>query len=84
MLVNILMILVVGFVVGVIARFVMPGAQPMGWIATTALGIGGAFLAGLGGQALGLYQIGEAGGWIGAVVGALILLVIYRLVKRSA
>jgi uncharacterized membrane protein YeaQ/YmgE (transglycosylase-associated protein family) len=82
MLMEILMILVVGLVVGVIARFVMPGAQPMGWIATTALGIGGAFLAGLGGQALGLYKIGEAGGWIGAVIGALILLVIYRLIKR--
>jgi uncharacterized membrane protein YeaQ/YmgE (transglycosylase-associated protein family) len=82
MLMEILMILLVGFVVGVIARFVMPGAQPMGWIATTLLGIGGAFLAGLGGQALGLYKVGEAGGWIGAVVGALILLVIYRLIKK--
>jgi uncharacterized membrane protein YeaQ/YmgE (transglycosylase-associated protein family) len=84
MLVQILLTLVVGFVVGVIARFVMPGAQPMGWIATTLLGIGGAFVGGLGGQAIGLYKVGEAGGWIGAVVGALILLVIYRLIKRAA
>ena len=84
MLLEILLILVVGFVVGVIARFVMPGAQPMGWIATALLGIGGAFLAGIGGQAIGLYKVGEAGGWIGAVIGALILLVIYRLVTRKA
>ena len=84
MLLEILLILVVGFVVGAIARFAMPGAQPMGWIATTLLGIGGAFLAGIGGQAIGLYKVGEAGGWIGAVIGALILLVIYRLVTRNA
>ena len=84
MLIGILMMLVVGLVVGAIARFVMPGAQPMGWIATTLLGIGGAFVGGLGGQALGLYQVGEPVGWIGAVVGALILLVIYRLVTRKA
>jgi uncharacterized membrane protein YeaQ/YmgE (transglycosylase-associated protein family) len=56
----------------------------MGWIATTVLGIAGAFVGGLGGQALGLYKIGEPVGWIGAVVGALILLVIYRMIKRTA
>ena len=84
MLIGILMMLVVGLVVGAIARFVMPGAQPMGWIATILLGIGGAFLGGLAGQAVGLYQVGEPVGWIGAVVGALILLVIYRLVTRKA
>jgi uncharacterized membrane protein YeaQ/YmgE (transglycosylase-associated protein family) len=81
-LLNILLIVVVGLVVGAIARFVMPGAQPMGWIATAALGIAGAFVGGLGGQALGLYQVGQPVGWIGAVVGALILLVIFRLIKR--
>jgi uncharacterized membrane protein YeaQ/YmgE (transglycosylase-associated protein family) len=84
MLMEILLTLVVGLVVGVIARFVMPGDQPMGWIATTLLGIGGAFLGGLGGQALGLYKIGEPVGWIGAVIGAVILLVIYRLIRRAA
>lgn len=84
MLVDILLMLVVGLVVGAIARFVMPGAQPMGWIATALLGIGGAFVGGLGGQALGLYQVGQPVGWIGAVIGALILLVIYRMVTRRA
>jgi uncharacterized membrane protein YeaQ/YmgE (transglycosylase-associated protein family) len=48
------------------------------------LGIAGAFVGGLGGQALGLYQVGEPVGWIGAVVGAVILLVIYRIIKRAA
>jgi uncharacterized membrane protein YeaQ/YmgE (transglycosylase-associated protein family) len=82
MLIQILLTLVVGFAVGAIARFVMPGAQPMGWIATTLLGIGGALVGGLGGQAIGLYKVGEAGGWIGAIVGAVILLVIFRMIKR--
>ncbi|MGH8695518.1 MAG: GlsB/YeaQ/YmgE family stress response membrane protein [Burkholderiales bacterium] len=84
MLVEILLTLVVGLIVGVIARFVMPGAQPMGWIATILLGIGGAFVGGIGGQALGLYRIGEPVGWIGAVLGAVILLLIYRMIKRAA
>ena len=84
MLLQILLMLVVGFAVGAIARFVMPGAQPMGWMATTLLGIGGAFLGGLGGQALGLYTVGDPVGWIGAVIGALILLVLYRMVMRKA
>jgi uncharacterized membrane protein YeaQ/YmgE (transglycosylase-associated protein family) len=81
---EILLTVVVGFVVGAVARFAMPGDQPMGWIATTLLGIGGAFLGGLGGQALGLYKIGEPVGWIGAVIGAVILLLIYRMVRRVA
>jgi uncharacterized membrane protein YeaQ/YmgE (transglycosylase-associated protein family) len=81
---EILVMLIVGFVVGAIARFVMPGSQAMGWIATTLLGVGGAFLGGLGGQALGLYEVGEPVGWIGAILGALILLVLYRMVSKNA
>jgi uncharacterized membrane protein YeaQ/YmgE (transglycosylase-associated protein family) len=83
-LIEILLTLVVGLIVGVIARFVVPGEQPMGWVATILLGIGGAFVGGLGGQALGLYKVGEPVGWIGAVVGAVILLLIYRMFKRPA
>jgi uncharacterized membrane protein YeaQ/YmgE (transglycosylase-associated protein family) len=83
MLTEILLTLVVGLIVGAIARFAMPGDQPMGWIATTLLGIAGAFVGGLGGQALGLYKVGEPVGWIGAVVGAVILLLIYRMFKRA-
>jgi uncharacterized membrane protein YeaQ/YmgE (transglycosylase-associated protein family) len=84
MLIEIVVMLVVGLVVGAIARFIMPGEQPMGWMGTILLGIGGAFVGGLGGQALGLYKIGEPVGWIGAVVGALILLFAFRMLKRAA
>jgi uncharacterized membrane protein YeaQ/YmgE (transglycosylase-associated protein family) len=84
MLMGIVSLFVVGLIVGAVARLVMPGAQPMGWVATALLGIGGAFVGGLGGQALGLYAVGQPAGWIGAVIGALILLVIYRMVRRNA
>ena len=80
---EILSIILVGLLIGVVARFLFPGPQPMGWVATILLGIGGAFVAGLGGQALGIYKVGEAGGFIGAVIGALLLLVIYRAVQRK-
>jgi uncharacterized membrane protein YeaQ/YmgE (transglycosylase-associated protein family) len=66
--------LIVGLIVGAIARFVMPGEQKMGWLLTGALGIGGSFLAGFIGQALGWYRAGQGAGWIASVVGALILL----------
>jgi uncharacterized membrane protein YeaQ/YmgE (transglycosylase-associated protein family) len=64
----------VGLVVGAIARFIMPGEQKMGWIMTILLGIGGSFAAGFVGQALGWYQAGQGAGWIGSIVGALVLL----------
>jgi len=81
---EILSIILVGLLIGVVARFLFPGPQPMGWVATILLGIGGAFVAGLGGQALGIYKVGEAGGFIAAVIGALLLLFIYRTVQRKA
>lgn len=66
--------IVVGLIVGAIARFIMPGDQKMGWIMTCVLGIGGSLLAGFIGQALGWYQAGQGAGWIASVVGALVLL----------
>ena len=66
--------LIVGLVVGAIARFIMPGEQKMGWIMTILLGVAGSFVAGFVGQALGWYQAGQGAGWIGSVVGALVLL----------
>lgn len=66
--------IVVGFIVGLIARAVLPGAQQLGFILTTLLGIGGSFVAGYAGQALGWYQAGQGAGFIGSVVGALVLL----------
>jgi uncharacterized membrane protein YeaQ/YmgE (transglycosylase-associated protein family) len=65
---------IVGLIVGAIARFIMPGEQKMGWIMTILLGVGGSFAAGFVGQALGWYQAGQGAGWIGSVVGALVLL----------
>ncbi|MCQ4270599.1 GlsB/YeaQ/YmgE family stress response membrane protein [Pseudomonas kuykendallii] len=73
----------IGLIVGLVARFLKPGDDSMGWIMTILLGIGGALLATYGGQAVGIYQAGEAAGFIGAVVGAIILLVIYGLVSRK-
>lgn len=80
---GILITILIGLVVGVIARFLMPGNQPMGWVMTILLGIGGALLASYGGQALGIYQAGQAAGFIGAVIGAVILLVLFGLLRRS-
>jgi uncharacterized membrane protein YeaQ/YmgE (transglycosylase-associated protein family) len=69
--------LIVGFVVGLIARFLMPGKQVMGIAMTTLFGCGGAVLATYAGVALGLYKAGDTAGFIGAIVGALVLLFIY-------
>jgi uncharacterized membrane protein YeaQ/YmgE (transglycosylase-associated protein family) len=66
--------IIVGLIVGAIARFIMPGEQKMGWIMTILLGVAGSFVAGFVGQALGWYQAGQGAGWIGSVVGALVLL----------
>lgn len=69
-----------GLVVGALAKLVMPGKDPGGIIVTILLGIAGALLGGFLGRALGLYETGESAGWIAAFVGALILLVLYRMV----
>lgn len=76
--------IIVGFVVGLIARAIMPGRQSLGFILTTVLGIVGAVLAGYIGQALGWYTAGEGAGFIGSVVGAIIVLAIYGMVARKA
>lgn len=66
--------IIVGLIVGAIARFVLPGEQKMGWILTGLLGIGGSLLAGFLGQAMGWYQAGQGAGWIASVLGAVVLL----------
>ena len=71
---------IVGFVVGLIARAVMPGDQKLGLIMAAVLGIVGALVAGFLGQALGWYQAGEPAGFIASIIGAVILLFIYMKV----
>lgn len=73
--------IVVGFIVGLIARAVKPGNDRMGLIMTTLLGIAGAFVAGFLGQALGLYRAGEPAGWIASVIGAVLLLFVVGMVR---
>ena len=72
---------IVGFVVGLIARAIMPGAQSLGIILTALLGIAGSFLFGFIGQALGWYQAGEGAGFIGSVIGALVVLFVVGKLK---
>jgi len=79
---SILWILVIGLVVGAIAKLLMPGKDPGGCIITILLGIAGAFVASYLGQALGWYQPGQPAGFIGSVVGAMILLLLYRFLFR--
>ncbi len=79
---SILWILVIGLVVGAIAKLLMPGKDPGGCIITMLLGIAGAFVASYLGQALGWYQPGQPAGFIGSVVGAMILLLLYRFLFR--
>ena len=75
--------IIIGFIAGVIAKFVMPGPnEPQGFILTTILGIVGAIVATYLGQALGWYQPGEGAGFIGAVVGAIVVLLIWGVVTR--
>ena len=79
------MTFVIGLVVGIIAKFLMPGKDPGGFIITAILGIVGSFVATWLGRALGWYQEGATAGWIASIVGAMILLILYRFfTKRSA
>ncbi|HQO76275.1 MAG TPA: GlsB/YeaQ/YmgE family stress response membrane protein [Candidatus Saccharicenans sp.] len=76
--------ILLGLAAGVIAKLIFPGKENMGWILTTLLGIAGSFLSTYLGQLLKIYQPGEAAGFIGAIVGALIILFIVSLFRRKA
>lgn len=77
--------IIIGFVAGVVAKFIMPGSnEPSGFIMTTILGIVGAFVATFLGQALGWYSAGQGAGLIGAVVGAIIVLAVYGMIAKKA
>lgn len=81
---GILWTILLGLVVGVIARFLHPGKDNMGFIATALLGIGGSFGAGMIGQAMGWYRAGEGAGIVASVVVAIVLLVIYGRLRDGS
>lgn len=72
--------ILIGLVVGIIAKFLMPGKDPGGFIITILLGIAGSAIATYLGRAMGFYMVGESAGFIAAVLGAIILLLVYRMV----
>lgn len=80
---HILWLILIGFVVGLLAKMLTPGRDPGGFFITAIIGIAGSLLATYGGQALGFYSAGEPAGFIASVVGAVILLAIYHLVRRK-
>lgn len=79
---NWLYIILIGFVVGLLARFLKPGNDRMGLIFTTLLGIAGALIAGFVGQATGWYSPGQPVGFVGALIGAIAILVVVSLFRR--
>ncbi len=74
--------IIIGGLAGVVAKFLMPGRDPSGFVITILLGIAGAVVATFLGQSLGWYRPGQSAGFIGAVVGAVIILAVYRMVAR--
>jgi len=80
---HLLWTILIGLVAGAIAKLIMPGKDPGGFIITILLGIGGALIATYLGHLIGLYQAGQSAGFIGAIVGSILILFIYRLIKRK-
>ena len=76
--------IIFGLIVGALAKFVMPGKDPGGWIVTTLLGIVGAVVGGFLGRMLGLYKENEPAGFVGAFLGAVLVLWIYRKTRKIA
>jgi uncharacterized membrane protein YeaQ/YmgE (transglycosylase-associated protein family) len=79
---HIVFIILIGFVVGMIARWIGPGGHIQGFWITVLIGIAGSVIATYGGQALGLYRVGQPAGFIGSVVGAIVLLALVQLFGR--
>ena len=73
--------IIIGFIVGLLAKFLMPGRDPGGFIVTTLLGIVGALVATFLGQAMGFYAAGQSAGFIGAVIGAILVLLVYHMIR---
>ena len=75
--------IIIGLLVGAVAKLLMPGRDPGGWIVTILLGLAGSFVAHFLGRALGWYQEGDPAGFVASVIGAIILLVLYRLLVKK-
>jgi uncharacterized membrane protein YeaQ/YmgE (transglycosylase-associated protein family) len=75
--------LISGLIIGALAKLVMPGKGPSGLLITTLLGVAGAFIASYIGQVMGFYQPGQPAGWIMSILGAVVLLAIYRAFKKT-
>ncbi|HPR05064.1 MAG TPA: GlsB/YeaQ/YmgE family stress response membrane protein [Denitromonas sp.] len=74
--------ILIGLVVGVLAKFLHPGKEDLGLVMTALLGIAGSMVASFGGQALGIYHPGQGAGFIGALIGAVLILFVYTRIKR--
>ena len=79
---SIILWIVFGLVVGIIAKLLMPGRDPGGFIVTTLLGIAGALVGGFVGRAMGFYGQNQSAGWLMSILGAIILLALYRMLVR--
>ena len=80
---SIIWTIIIGLLAGALAKLIMPGKDPGGFIITMLIGVAGAILFTYLGKAIGMYQEGEAAGFIGATIGAIILLALYRLFKKK-
>jgi uncharacterized membrane protein YeaQ/YmgE (transglycosylase-associated protein family) len=80
---SILWTIFIGLIAGALAKFIMPGKDPGGIIITILIGVAGSLLFTYLGQAIGIYEAGESAGFIGATIGAIILLAVYRLFKKK-
>ena len=81
---SIIGMLVIGLIAGVVAKLLMPGKDPGGVIVTILLGVAGSVVAGFLGRSFGLYEPGQMGGVVASVLGAILLLVVYRIITRGA
>lgn len=80
---HLLWTIIIGFLAGAVAKFIMPGKDPGGFLITTGLGVAGALIATYLGRFIGWYQEGQSAGFIAAVVGAIIVLAIYRIFRKK-
>ncbi len=80
---SIILTILIGFVGGLIARFLLPGRDPLGVVMTTVIGVVGAIVASFGGQMLGWYQQGQPAGFVASVFGAIAVLAVLRFLRRD-